>query len=399
MKGSDLESEKNNDFIIKLKLFAVTFNNIVKELNQRQKKMLITMHRFLDGDAFGSAVALGLLFRKLNIDSTLLCIPFVPEKFRFLGFMSKLHIVMPPHSGKRNVREFFFGPIGDYFSGIINDYGALTILDCAGIDQIPKEAWSIGKRLPYKINIDHHIGYKLSSAEGRVLNLVGDLSSTSEILYRLMQEIGVDVFPEIAVPLYIGIISDLRKNDISKDSANYPKAALKELGVQIKQAGVETQRQIRQVFSLDSWETYLLKLILSEVRFVDTIVYVEFNPDMVYQAKAATDSLNNPKMPFHEFHIRLRQELRRLKNNFQIVVIFDRILDKVSLYDLQKNSTYDLAYICRELGNGGGHVNRAGFSLDAARRKLFGSNVEAGDLSDDVVMEKIVGVVKERMNQ
>jgi len=193
-----LEQEKSCNFALELRNFALSFSDIIQELEHQQKKMLISMHRFLDGDAFGSAVALGLILRRFNIDSTLLCIPFVPYKFKFLGFMSKLHIVEPLKIGKRDVRGCFTDALKEYFSKMINDYGALTILDCAGFGQIPEEAWFIGGRLPYKINIDHHVGYELRCPEGSVFNLVGNCSSTSEVLFLLMQQLGMDLYPEIA---------------------------------------------------------------------------------------------------------------------------------------------------------------------------------------------------------
>lgn len=392
-----MAQETDIEFHEVLKDFALSFDDIIKELKLQRKKMLITMHRFLDGDAFGSAVALGLILRKCNVDSTLLCVPFVPEKFQFLGQMSGLDIVEAGRVGRENVRREFVEGLQDYFSDRIEDYGALTILDCAGFGQIPKEIWEIGSTLPHKINIDHHVGYTLDSDEGGTLNLVGNCSSTSEVLFHLMRELGTQVDPEIAVPLYIGIIADLRKNDVARESPQYPKAIIKVLHSQVKSMGGETDRQIKSIFSLDPWEKYLLKMIIDRIRFVDNIVHVKFDTDMIFKAKQATDSLHNPKMPFHEFHIRLRQWLQRFRKEFQIVVIFDQLLGKVSLYDLQKNGTFDLASISRELGEGGGHLNRAGFNFHAAKERLMKSGIIEDDSPDDIIMEKIVEFIRSQL--
>jgi phosphoesterase RecJ-like protein len=216
-RGFDLAQEIGIEFQQDLKDFALSFDSIIKELRLQRKKILITMHRFLDGDAFGSAMALGLILRKLNVDSTLLCVPFVPEKFEFLGHMSRLDIVEAGRIGRENVRREFVEGLQDHFSDKIDDYGALTILDCAGFGQIPKEVWEIGSALPYKINIDHHVGYMLDIPDDGIFNLVGNCSSTSEVLFHLMRELRMEIEPEIAVPLYIGIIADLRKNDVTAD--------------------------------------------------------------------------------------------------------------------------------------------------------------------------------------
>ena len=112
--------------------------------------------------------------QKLGIESTLLCVPFVPIKLTFLGSMGTLHIVSPFYSGDKNTRNTSTNTLFEHFSEMKEDFGALVVLDCAGINQIPEEAWSIGKDLPYKINIDHHAGYELQSPCGRTLNLVLD---------------------------------------------------------------------------------------------------------------------------------------------------------------------------------------------------------------------------------
>ncbi|MBL7178535.1 MAG: hypothetical protein ISS66_22150, partial [Desulfobacteraceae bacterium] len=48
-----MEQEIDIEFHEDLKDFALSFGNIIQELELKRKKMLITMHRFLDGDAFG----------------------------------------------------------------------------------------------------------------------------------------------------------------------------------------------------------------------------------------------------------------------------------------------------------------------------------------------------------
>lgn len=392
--------EVKTGFNIDLKDFALSFDAIIKGLKRQRKKILITMHRYLDGDAFGSSVALGLILRKLGIDSTLICVPFVPEKFQFLGAMSKLHILDLEAMGIRKMegRQYDIQVLQDCFKKI-TDYGALTILDCAGSEHIPEEVWSIARGLPYKVNIDHHAGYALVDPESNTLNLVGNCSSTSEVLFLLMEELVIDMDPEIAVPLYIGIIADLRKNDISKDSPKYPKEVIKRLNMQIRKLGGETQSRIRSIFSLDSWEKHLLKITTDSIRSLDNIAHVKFDPHMVYKAKQATDSLHIQKMPFHEFHVRLRQYLRRFRKEFKIIVIFDQILGKVSLYNLATNDKFDLAGISKELGNGGGHLNRAGFSFQAAKENLINSDHLEADASEDVIMEKIVEFIRKRLPQ
>lgn len=386
----------NPDLEITLEEFTAAFNPIVRDLNRRQRKMLITMHRYLDGDAFGSAIALGLILRRLGIDSTLLCVPFVPEKFDFLSRMSHLTIIEASENKRLYSRDSFTQSMRDHFPEKLGEYGTLTILDCAGFSQIPEEAWSIGLSFPHKINIDHHIGHTLVSDEKGVLNLVGDCSSTSEVLYHLIQRLDIDPDPEIAVPLYVGVNADLRKNDVWEDNQAYPKDVLDALKRQVDKMGGDTLQQIDNIFSLDPWEEYLLKTIKDRVRFAGNIVHASFDPNMVLTAKRETDSLDNPRMPFHEFHIQLRQLMRQFRNGYQVVILFDQMLDKVSLFDLHQNHAFDLAGISRELG-GGGHANRAGFSFQAASKKLLKKGLISYDTPESEIMEEIVDFIRNRV--
>lgn len=385
-----------SDFNMELGNFARSFGNIIDELKQQHKKMLITMHRYLDGDAFGSAVALGLILRRFGIDSALVCVPFLPEKFDFLSRISRLMILEVSQNRRIYRPSEFAQSLQAHFPEKIADYGALTILDCAGFGQVPEEAWAIGLKFPHKINIDHHVGHSLDTDEKGVLNLVGDCSSTSEVLFQLMAHLGVDPDPEIAVPLYVGITADLRKNDISVESNAYPTRMVESLKTQVEKMGADTDREIKAIFSLDPWESYLLNAIKDRIRFSENIVYVSFDPDMVLAAKRETDSLDNPRMPFHEFHIQLRQLLQQFKEAYPIVVLFDQMLGKVSLYDQNRDDTFDLARISRELG-GGGHANRAGFSFEAAGERLLENGILRIDDSEDIVMDKIVEFIGKQL--
>jgi nanoRNase/pAp phosphatase (c-di-AMP/oligoRNAs hydrolase) len=386
------------EFNIPLADFTLAFGNTIETLRNRQKKMLITMHRFLDGDAFGSAVAFGLILRKLDIDSTIICVPFIPDKFQFLEPLSGLHMVEGRQISGGDTRSDFTGAFQDYFRENQREYGALTILDCAGPSQIPGEVWSVSERFPFIINIDHHVGYTLSHPENRVLNLVGNCSATGEVLYYLMSALRLEIDPNTAVPLYIGITADLRKNDIEKGAPDYPGKAMRALRSKIKTMPPGIQEQIADIFLLDPWEKALLKKTTQTAGVVENIVHVTFDPEMVFEAKRDTDSLDNPRMPFHEFHIQLRQWLRRYRKESQFVVIFDKILGKVSIFDLYKSGTYDLARISQELGNGGGHANRAGFSFQAAKEKLIDNPEGESSVPDHVTRDRIIEYIQQQLS-
>jgi len=387
------------EFNIPLADFTPDLVSILDTLRDQRKKMFITMHRWLDGDAYGSALAFGLMLRKLDIDSTVMCVPFIPDKFQFLIPLSGLHILEGRQFTRGfNTREDFTREFQEYLREKQQEYGALTMLDCAGSSQIPGEVWSVSEKFPDIINIDHHVGYILSHPRNRVLNLVGNCSATGEVLCHLMSALKLEIDTNIAVPLYVGITADLRKNDIEKSDPDYPGRIMRALRSKIKAMPTGIQEQIADIFTLDPWEKALLKKTTQAASVVDNIVHVTFDPEKVFEAKRDTDSLDNPRMPFHEFHIQLRQWLRRYRKESQFVVIFDRILDKVSIFDLYKSGKFDLARISRELGDGGGHANRAGFSLQAAQEKLIGNPGNESSVPDDVARDRIIEYIRQHLS-
>jgi len=386
------------EFNIPLADFTQAFADIIYTLRDQRKKMLVTMHRWLDGDAYGSALAFGLMLRKLDVDSTIMCVPFIPDKFQFLIPLSGLHILEGRQFTRGyNTRADFTKEFQVYFREKQREYGALAILDCAGASQIPGEVWSESQKFSDIINIDHHVGYLLSHQQSRVLNLVGNCSATGEVLCHLMSALNLEIDTNIAVPLYVGITADLRKNDIERSDPDYPGQIMRVLRSKVKTMTAGIQEQIADIFVLDPWEKALLKKTTQTARVIDNIVHVTFDPEKVFEAKRDTNSLHNPRMPFHEFHIQLRQWLRRYRKEAQFVVIFDKILGKVSIFDLYKSGKFDLARISQELGDGGGHANRAGFSLQAAQEKLIGMRGEGSSVPDDVAKDVIIEFIRDRV--
>jgi len=387
-RGTDLDAAFDG--------FIPSFHRIVADLSKQKKKMLVTMHRYLDGDAFGSAIAFGLMLRQMGIDSSLLCVPFVPEKFDFLSRMSRLTIFEASQNKRLFAQDNYTLAMGAHFPEESPEYGGLAILDCAGFGQVPREAWAVGNSFRHKVHIDHHTGHSFGPDRGKAASLVCSCSSTSEILYHLMERLGLSSDPEVAVSLYVGANADLRKNDIQAGHPAYPAYVMDALKQRLNALGRDIWHQIDSIFSLDPWEQSLLDTVGSALRFSGSIVYAAFDPSMVLTAKRETDALDNPRMPFHEFHIRLRQLMGQYGDTHPVAALFDQILGKVSLFDLRRNQGYDLAGISRELG-GGGHRNRAGFAFETARDTLLDLNLISGDTPDSTVIETVIEFVRTRL--
>lgn len=375
--------------VINLKAFAVRFVDILEEVKKQNKKILVAMHNLLDGDAFGSAVGFCLLMRQVGIETILTGLPFVPEKFRFLALRNSIpyYETFPLAQRKLN----------DIEEEIRSKCLVIVALDSASPAQIPEEIHRLSAQIPYKISVDHHNGEGVEPPFPGTLLLTQDLSSTCHVLFRLAEEMGWQITPEISLALFIGAVADLRKNDITTQNPLFPQEFINFLEKDMAGTGYSLRRLVRELFSLDPWEKYLLNETLENCVTSSRIIWAKITPNAMKHAKMATNSMHNPKMPFFEFHIRLRHRFRRYGKHFKIAVIFDYILGKASISLLSKDEAMDLSKISAEIAGGGGHRNRAGFSIKAARENYQQWNGRDKIITEEDFMAAIIEYLEETL--
>ena len=95
----------------------------------------------------------------------------------------------PPGSAQLQGKRFAYG----------------IVLDCASLDRAGKEMAGILENCDSLINIDHHI----SNTGFGAINIVdAGASATGEILYRIMDSLGIKISPDVATNLYAAIVTD-----------------------------------------------------------------------------------------------------------------------------------------------------------------------------------------------
>ena len=82
----------------------------------------------------------------------------------------------------------------------------IVFLDCGNIDRMPVSF--LGRDDAHIVNIDHHH----DNTQFGTANLVVDgASCTAEIICDLLEDLGVELTPEIAEALYVGLVTDTGK--------------------------------------------------------------------------------------------------------------------------------------------------------------------------------------------
>jgi phosphoesterase RecJ-like protein len=375
-KEDCLESEDLNHFVI-------NFKKILIGVAESRKKILVAMHKLIDGDAIGAGVALALMMRQLGIESILACFPFVPSKLSFLPQQNNLEFHMTWMNTEGKIKEIC--------QKMAESCVATIFLDCAESSQIPSEIRELAQEMPFKIGIDHHLGTVGEKFPDGTLDLVMETSSTCEILFYMAKAADLKITPEIAYALYIGIISDLRKNDIFPQNPDYPAEIMTELKAEMKKNGYTVKGLVKDLFGLAHWEKYLLRICFENKRSYKDVVYSTITNEIIQQAKEKTDSLDDPRGPFHEFYVKLRRRFKREKG-FKVAMLYNKRTSRVTLNLLDRESAIDLSVISRRLGNGGGHRNRAGFDFDNAQTKIS-RDLGKEYLSEEDVLQEIAKLV------
>ncbi len=161
---------------------------------QQSEKVLVTMHCRPDGDAAGSAVAMGHILRALSKEVTIFNVDEIPDTFTFLKGAEEI---------RRELTDF--------------DFDLCVVLDCA-------EPELLGRKFPHDklscpiVYIDHHsVPY-----EDCLVNLHDSkASAVGEILFHLCRALNVELTQEFAAAPDTSIITDtgsFRYTSTSADS-------------------------------------------------------------------------------------------------------------------------------------------------------------------------------------
>ncbi|HBJ76544.1 MAG TPA: DHH family phosphoesterase, partial [Porphyromonadaceae bacterium] len=165
-----------------------------KELLESNSSIVLLTHAHPDGDAIGSSLALKNLLEHWGKKASIVIIDKAPESFDFLkGFKD---ILVVPQIGKEKTKQIF------------DEASLICCLDF-------NESGRVGKYLQElltssqakRLIIDHHLDINIV---GEVTISCPELSSTSEIIFRLVWQMGV--YPQMdrdfAEDIYCGIVCD-----------------------------------------------------------------------------------------------------------------------------------------------------------------------------------------------
>lgn len=195
-------------------------NNSLAEIAsvlKRGKTVAIACHVRPDGDALGSALALGRALENAGKKVYVLCEDPTPERLRIFPVMDKTFQSMPVNR---------------------NDIDLFVSVDSAELNRIGVFATQYSAFKGTTLNIDHHVSNPRYAKYNYVL---ADNTATCEILPEILSAAGLEITKEIADLLALGLLTDsgnFSHRDVSFKTFSVA-AELKRCGADICEIGYQ----------------------------------------------------------------------------------------------------------------------------------------------------------------
>jgi phosphoesterase RecJ-like protein len=313
-------------------LVATDMEAVAAEIRAADR-FLLTTHEGPDGDALGSLLGMHHLLGRLGKDSVM--------------FLAAKEFPLPI--------EYRFLPLEEVFHEAPADMAdrVVVFLDCGNIDRMPLDFLrDDGVRM---INIDHHHD---NTRFGDVDLVDTAASSTAEIVYELALQLGVEISPEMASALYVGLITDTGRFMYENTNADTHRiaAALIDAGVDVN----DTYRRLYEHVPIEK-----LRLVARALESIErpceglAITYIT---EADYKATGSGEEMTEGIIDFLRAleGVRVAAVIRELGSRGSAA-------RKVSLRS--SGDAVDVSMIARE-HDGGGHVRAAGFSTDLEKDEI-----------------------------
>jgi bifunctional oligoribonuclease and PAP phosphatase NrnA len=310
-------------------------DRVLSELRGAEK-LVVVAHENPDGDALGSLIAMQGILTAIGKD----CLMFIAQR----------DLPLP--------QEYSWFELDGLVSEPPEDVAERTIvfLDCGNVERNPAEVF----RRPgmHILDIDHHHD---NTRFGTVNLIVPEASCTAEIVWDLMDELGVTPTLTVAEALYVGLITDTGRfmYENTGRQAHLMAANLIDFGVDVH----DVYRRVYE--GVPYGKLALLARGLANVERYD-------DGRLTMSALTTTDF--NDSDAEESYSEGVIDHLRAVRGTQVAALVRDRLggpdmagMRKVSLRS--GNDAIDVSAIARAQG-GGGHRQAAGFSTELSHDEL-----------------------------
>ncbi|NJL71992.1 MAG: bifunctional oligoribonuclease/PAP phosphatase NrnA [Candidatus Competibacteraceae bacterium] len=312
----------------------------VKAFIRKYDKFIITAHETPDGDALGSEYAMLQGLRALGKTAVIRNADPAPEKYGYMDPAGDFQVLSSAEDIPADL-----------------DQWALLVLDVADFRNIGQVRTLILPKVRDVLIIDHHEGGDKVPQE-KLISV--DASSTCEIIYLLLGELGVELDYGMAIALYTGIVFDT-------GSFAYPKttALTLEIGRHLVSLGVNANEVHRHIYESDSIGSLrLMSRVMStlELHGGDRIAVLSLTRSMLAETGGRYEEADQL------INIPLRSK------RVVVSIFFKENEDGLVRCSMRSKGEINVAHIA-QARDGGGHKNAAGFKcrrpVDEVKRDVL----------------------------
>jgi phosphoesterase RecJ-like protein len=312
------------------------------EIFQTADSFFITTHAHADGDAVGSCVGLCLALWEMGKQAAVILAQPLPASYRFLPGSEQV-LTDAPGADELTGKRFACG----------------VVLDCTSLERTGKETIAILKRCGSLVNIDHHI----SNTGFGTINIVDTgASATGEILYRIIDSLGIKISPSVATNLYAAIVTDTGSFRYQNTTARCYKtaSALLELGADHLQVQ-QCLNEKKKLSIMRLLEKGLSTLTLEpDGRIAWMSLARHFYEETGCQLEDSEDFINYPKSI----------------SGVEVAILFKEIGDGEIRVGFRSKNFADVNFLAGRFG-GGGHERAAGCTVKGALPEVVSLVVSA----------------------
>ncbi|HEU5371492.1 MAG TPA: bifunctional oligoribonuclease/PAP phosphatase NrnA [Gaiellaceae bacterium] len=307
----------------------------VTDVLRSHERFVVVGHENPDGDALGSLLGATLGLRALGKDVVMYLAGSgpMPGEYRFLD-LSEVLRDLPADIEER----------------------VLLAVDCANERRIAEETQAV-TRARFVVDVDHHHD---NSRFGDVNLIVPEASSTAEVIRDVLRELEVELTPQIAEALYVGLVTDTGRFQYTNTT---PKAL--RLAAELVEAGADVHGIFQHVY--ETVQFAKLKLL---ARALDRASAFEGGRLVVSYLLRADFAEVGAEEPYSEGII---DHLRAVEGSEMVALIREPPRKEGPTRRISLRSSHDeidVSAIARKRG-GGGHPQAAGFSSEEPVERII----------------------------
>jgi phosphoesterase RecJ-like protein len=317
-------------------------DRIIHQLTS-SRRILVATHINPDGDAIGSLLAMGLALSALDRSVTLYNGDPIPAVYRYLDGTDRI----------------------SYRMGRPEMYDTALVLDCSNLSRVGAIAGPL-HRIETLINVDHH---PTNTRFGHLQLIDPSACASSEIVYRLIKALGVEMTKAMATAIYTGILTDTGSFRFQNTNRNAFMICEEMVGL-----GVDPYLIAQHVYGTYSLgRLKLINLALDSIEISDNgkLSLMVVTREMLEASGT------------HPFDVDGLISYARSIENVQVAVLIQESTDEDAAIgqspsfhvSLRSNGAVDVGAIAGAFG-GGGHYAAAGFSisghLESLKHKILG---------------------------